>query len=391
MYHAALGVILALAYATKAAFFPLSLALLVILFIWPVASGAKRKGTVVATLAFLLAASPLLAALSFGKGRLTSGDAGLLNYVWYVNAAPDTLYWEGRLPDSHILVHPSKSILTDPVILDFEGPFKVTWPLWYDPSYWYDGVRAHFNLRQQLRILRISLDGIYLDGMNLIQLAGMWLPIFAGTAAFAVLGLRIRNLYLVTRRHIWLFLWPAVVLITYACVHIEYRFLVPFFVLTWITLFVAARTVIGQEQWLGVTLTVTAGLLLTLFPATAREFAQGIRDRVGAGRQGGTAGLNHLEVARKLEALGIRRGDDLATVDLPPGFYEARMLGARFTLMLVGDPVSLSKLPEAKVRQIIATLRANGAKALFSPKRPAFENDSGWVFISSQLYVRPLQ
>jgi len=391
IHYAVLGAILALAYAVKAAFFPLSLVLLVILFIWPVAPGAARKGTVVATLAFLLATSPIVAILSFSKGRLTFGDTGRLNYVWYVNAAPDTLYWDGRLPESDVLLHPPRKISTDPVILNFEGPVKATWSLWYDPSYWYDGVQGHFDLRQQIRVLYRSLRGMDRDGMNIIQLASMWLPIFGGIAAFAVLGLRIQGVYLAIRRHIWLLLWPAFVLVTYACVHIEYRFLVSFIVLAWTTLFVAAWTVLGQEKSVSVTLTVAAALLLTSCPEAARQFAHDILDKVSASRRGGSAGLNHLAVASRLEALGIRRGDNLATVDLPPGFYEARMLGARFTLMLVGDPVSLSKLPELKVRQIIATLRANGAKALFSPVRPAFENGSGWVAVTSQLYVLPLQ
>jgi hypothetical protein len=389
IHYAALGAILAIAYAVKAAFFPLSLVLLAVLFIWP--PGKARKGTVVATLAFLLATSPIVAVLSFSKGRLTFGDTGRLNYVWYVNAAPDTLYWDGRLPDSGVLLHPPSKISTNPVILNIEGPVKATWSLWYDPSYWYDGVQPHFDLRQQIRVLYRSLRGKDRDGTNMIQLATMWLPIFGGIAALVVLGLRIQGVFLAIRRHTWLLLWPAFVLFTYACVHIEYRFLVSFILLAWTTLFVAAWSVLGEEKSVSVTLTVAAALLLTSFPEASRQFADDILDMVRAGRRDRVAGLSHVAVAGRIEALGIRRGDKLATVDLPPGFYEARMLGARFTLMLVGDPVSLSKLPEPKVSQIIATLRANGAKALFSPVRPAFENSSGWVAVTSQLYVLPLQ
>jgi hypothetical protein len=173
-------------------------------------------------------------------------------------------------------------------------------------------------------------------------------------------------------------------------VHIEYRFLVPFFVLAFTTLFVAARIVVRQETWIGVVLTVTAGLLLASCPEEARQLAHDIVASVRT-RRSGPAASDHISVAKRIEALGIRRGDNLATVDLPPAFYEARMVGARFTLMLAGDPLLLSKLPDAKVRQIIATLRENGAKALFSAHRPAFDNDSGWVAITQNIYVRPLQ
>jgi hypothetical protein len=59
--------------------------------------------------------------------------------------------------------------------------------------------------------------------------------------------------------------------------------------------------------------------------------------------------------------------------------------------VLAGDPAALSKLPDAEVRRIIATLRANGARALFSSWRPAFDNDSGWVLLTGNTYVRMIQ
>jgi hypothetical protein len=255
MHYGALGAVLALAYATKAAFFPLSLILLAILFVRPVACDAGRKGIMVATAVFLLAASPLIAALSYTKGRLTFGDVGPLAVEWYVNAAPDTLYWEGRLPDSGILLHPAKKVSTDPVILKFDGPSSVTWPFWYDPSYWYDGVKPHFSLRQLTRRLlfyfRAARDPIY--GPTVFDLAGWWGPMLAGVSAFVVLGLRVHGVYGAIGRNIWLLLWPVLARLMFACVLIQRRYVVSFVVLGWTALFAAAAMAMESGKSLGIT------------------------------------------------------------------------------------------------------------------------------------------
>jgi hypothetical protein len=393
IHNAALGVVLALAYVAKAPLFPLSLVLLAIFFVHPVARQSPRTGTALALVSFLLAASPLVATLSYSKGRLTFGDAGRLNYAWHVNGVPRTAewdgdsIWDGHVPGAHLLLlHPPKTISTNPTIVKFDGPFSATHSFWYDPSYWLDGIQMHFDLRQQIRTLLRSFgmdprppDG----GLSVFGLAVRWVSMLAGVVAFTLLGLRFRALYDVIKGHIWLFLWPAFAGLMFACVVIESRYLVPFVVLGWTALFVAASIVIPPERSIGVTLTVAAGLLLTYCPDLARSIVHTLKQ---------PAGWENLAVAGKLEALGIQRSDELASVNWPFEAYPARLVGARFDMEVVAkDPEAFSNLPEAEVRQILATLRANGAKALFSQFHPAFRNDSGWVQISENAYVRLLQ
>jgi len=389
--HVGLGIILGLAYAVKASLFPLSAILLAILFLRPL-SGTGRKFIAVAAVAFLLAASPFVAYLSHSKGRLTFGDAGNLAYAWFVNGSQRAILWQTHLPGSVTLLHPAQRISTDPAIVKFDGPFEATLPYWYDPSWWYDGVKSHLVIRQQiqqyLRTVRVAPRYMYSD-MSVFELAEKSLPMWAGLAVFAILGLRVRNAYRAIGRQVWLFLWPAFAFLTFASVLLEYRYLFPFFVLGWTTLFLVAWVVTKPRKAIGVTLTVTAGLLLMYCPGLARELEQTIRQ---------PATWDNLAVAKRLTDLGIRPGDQVASVGWPDPSYFVRLAGARFTIqMLTNDPVALpklaelQKLPEPEVQAVIETLRTNGARALISMGQPAFDNDSGWVKLPRGIYVRPIQ
>jgi hypothetical protein len=230
---------------------------------------------------------------------------------------------------------------------------------------------------------------ILINDQNVFQIAERWLPMWAGLAVFAVLGLRVRNAFRVTGGHFWLFLWPALAFLMFETVLLDYRYLFPFFVMGWITLFLAAWVVTKPEKAIGVTLTVVAGLFLAYGPGVARELEQTMRR---------PATSDNLAVAERLAALGIRPGDQMASVGWPDASYFVRLAGARFTIqMLTNDPLAapkfaeVQKLPQAKVREVIETLRANGARALVSMYRPAFDNDSGWVLLTKYTYIRMIQ
>src|SRR5688572_21634939 len=94
---ALLGLILGLAYLSKAIMFPLTFVFLgVNLF----SGGNFRRGgqlTLLAFVVFVLVAGPFIMALSAAKGRLTFGDSGKLNYARYVNGLPDA-HWQGERP-----------------------------------------------------------------------------------------------------------------------------------------------------------------------------------------------------------------------------------------------------------------------------------------------------
>jgi hypothetical protein len=395
IHFIALGLVLAFGYAVKAALFPLSLILIGILFLRPLTRDGFRRGLVATSVAFIVGASPLIAVLSYAKGRLTFGDSGNLAYAWYVNSVPRSILWEGNLPGSAALVHPARRIWASPPILKFDGPGRAesTYAYWYDPSWWYDGVKSHFDLRQQAQQFLRALGRapkIMISGMTVLQLAERWLPIWAGLAALVLVGARVRTLRVALRGHMWLFLWPASATILFAAVLLDYRYLFPFIVLAWTALFAAAWIVTGPERFAAVALTVTAGLLLAYCPDTARQILQNFQHPP----------TSNLVVAKRMAALGIRPGDELASADFASYSYFARLAGARFTMQMLREDLAvppklpqeeIQKLPQPEVQALIETLRANGARALVSMWRPAFDNDSGWVLLTKNIYIRPIQ
>lgn len=155
-----LGMVLGLGYLTKAILFPLALIFLTVAAFVGHRRQQPLARPLIALLVFLLTASPLILALSRAKGRFTFSDSGRVNYIWHVDGVP-WMYWEGNFPGSGAPVHPPRLILAKPAVYEFATPFAATYPPWYDPSYWYDGMKPHFDLKKQVGVLIQAADIYY--------------------------------------------------------------------------------------------------------------------------------------------------------------------------------------------------------------------------------------
>src|SRR5437016_7138206 len=156
LLFSALGLVLGLAYLAKAAMFPLSFLFLASAFLLFASKRGSYLGgqprSAFALAVFLSLASPLVIALSKDKHRATFGDAGRLNYARYVGGAP-ILHWQGEPPGTGSPAHPTRKVLANPPIYEFAQPIAGSYPPWYDPSYWYEGIRPHFSWNRQLWVL----------------------------------------------------------------------------------------------------------------------------------------------------------------------------------------------------------------------------------------------
>jgi hypothetical protein len=148
-----LGVVLGVGYLSKTVMFPLGFVILSVSFI--AARGWRRanRSSLLALVVFLTIAAPLILALSLLKGRPTFGDSGKLNYVWEVNQITKYIHWQGEPAASGVPKHPTRKIFDQPAIYEFATPLRGSYPPWFDPSYWYEGVRPTFSLRRQLEVL----------------------------------------------------------------------------------------------------------------------------------------------------------------------------------------------------------------------------------------------
>jgi hypothetical protein len=118
---------------------------------------------------FLAVASPFITALSRSKGRLTFGDVGSVNYAAYINGVDFLFPGDGGKmtvkggpvvegvdtpsPFSSKLRHPARRIFDTPQAYEFGGPVGGTYPFWYDPSYWQEGIEPHFDLEGEVQAM----------------------------------------------------------------------------------------------------------------------------------------------------------------------------------------------------------------------------------------------
>ena len=155
-----LGVVLGFGYFSKAVMFPLAFVFFTVAL---VSVGNLRRALpriLVAFCVFLLVISPYVGALSLKKGKLTFSETGKLSYIWFVHPTwrviPDQ-FWQGEPPEFGTPKHPLRKLTERPALYEFAEPIGGTFPLWTDPSYWYEGIIAKFNLKAIVRIMILNL------------------------------------------------------------------------------------------------------------------------------------------------------------------------------------------------------------------------------------------
>ena len=211
-----IGFFLSLGYLSKAIIFPLSFFCIAIGFaaILNFCRENFRRAlvsTIAAIVVFAATSLPFILALSHFKGRFTYSEVGKLNYVWLVNPGsfivPDR-HWQGGPEGFGSPAHSTRQILEAPAVYEFASPIAGTYPPWFDPSYWFEGIKFKFDLRRQIVVLLKNMQfylvtflaGGVFGYFVLISLTGnkricFWelrrnwrllLPAVAGLAAYAV-------------------------------------------------------------------------------------------------------------------------------------------------------------------------------------------------------------
>ncbi|HKP72665.1 MAG TPA: hypothetical protein VJT82_06990, partial [Pyrinomonadaceae bacterium] len=360
-----LGVVLALAYLTKAGMFPLAFIFMgVSLFLYADARKALPR-VLVTLLTFLLVACPFVFALSKAKGRLTVGDTGKLNYAWHVNGVTTFIHWQGEGDGNGAPLHPSRKIFDSPAVYEFATPVGGSYPPWYDPGYWYEGVETHFHLRRQARVLLRNLLGVY-STLFLIR-------IFLGGLTFGLLilfimGGRGRRVLRDVSAY-WFLYVPSVLMIAlYLLVHVEDRYLAPFVVLIFAGLFGGVRlpnSETSRRLVLAVTLSVGAMFTLSILPTFARAGYRTVSEVVR-----GRAAQNDAEwqVADALTRNGIRAGDSVASIGNTMFASWHRLSRVRVVAEISqrsgGEVEKFWRADESLRGQVVEAFKRTGARAI---------------------------
>jgi len=372
-----LGLASAGIYYCKASGFFTALFLLATLLVWPPVRNGRPR-VVLALLVFSAASLPLVIAVSKRVGEFTTGESGKLNYLWHVekpnlpqhvNSDFYTYYgwkvagWTGLQTVGHgTLLHPPRILFEKPLVLEFAGPVGGTYALWYDPAYWFAGVRVRPDLRRQITHSFQNLHSYWLTADNGV----LW----AGALALAILGASRPLKGWLPPSLFWIVLWPLAMLATIASVHLETRYLAPFVVL----LVVGVCAPLARRSGSAANAALLALSIVIILPVavlTCDSVLAIVDQRTTHFRS------DDQQIADALSALGVKPGDRIATVGNSFDAYWAHLAGVRIVAQ-APDKDEFWKADQKQQDELVEQLRSVGAKALVArsegePARPGWQ------------------
>ena len=390
-YYPLIGLTLGLAYLTKSyAFLPATILLAATVVYGLTLRGSARLkivgGGIVAAVLFLALASPYIAAISHQRDRLTTGDSARINYAFFIDRTERWHEWHnGALGAAGgTFNHPEEVLLDKPAIYSYGGHLIGTYPLWFDPSYWTDGLEPHFSFKGHVERLIRSTELLvrYLIAhaeplVFLFVLLGIgcrWVawrqPEARPILAIAAIGL--------------------VMLAIYAPIDIQDRYISAMYLLILVPLLALLRRPEGQSDMAA----VAAALMLAAIAAAdgGGTAAQLRRVEKVTGHQGGQFGGDVFPMAHALAEFGVGPGSRLACMGDDACYvneYWTRLLqsqvAAEIEIPKDGDPARFWT-GLANKDEVLKTLRDQGIKALVAEFPAGIDSNEGWRRLGSSRF-----
>lgn len=385
-----LGIVLGISYLTKTIMFPLALVFVVVAYLLARrAIGFKpalmRAG--ITLVIFLTLAAPFIIVISRTKHRFTVGDSARLNYAWYVNGTTRFSHWQGMPAGSGTPLHPTRKIFDTPAVYEFNGAAGVSYPPWYDPSHFYEGITPHFSLRQQVAAVWRNLTGLY--GFLLYRF-------FIVALAFALFVLLYqsgkRELALQNLADYWFLIVPSLIaLALYLAINIEPRYIAPF-------VSVIALSCLGGVQLAatpetrrlvsGVRLGLVIFFVLAVLPHTARLAYSAVRD-LSSGR----SELRDVQwqVAYELQQRGVQQNDRVASVGNTMFAAWPRLARVRVVAEVPAAPGGEAEkfwaVDEPTRAQALSAIAGTGARVVVAEAAPTSALQEGWHRLGNTNYL----
>ncbi|MEO8192732.1 MAG: hypothetical protein ABI681_02700 [Gemmatimonadales bacterium] len=360
---AALGAILGVGYLAKAVMFPVALVMLGCTAFMLRGTQNRWRNLIVASVAFGMIAAPWIAVLSQSKSRLTYSDTGKLSYAWYVDDAAINHAQEDAAHGKPS--HPTRRLSTAPTIFEFGSPVRGTYPPWYDPSYWHEGVRVKPHLRLQLHRLALSAEDFlnqswFYPGLSAV----IALSLLAGAPAVrrALAGA-------------WFVVIPVVsAFVLYSLVLVLGRHIAPFFAVGLPTLAfgIAASMDAASRQKNRAAAIVATALAAALAVMTLSQIAF-IDRRLPDGR-------SHLEIARALHSRGVPGGSRVGVIGDSMHAYWAHLGRLRIVAEIWPDETArFWAQDEPTRRRQLELFRGAGATAVIADGIPSWADTAAWL------------
>lgn len=349
-----LGIALGFGYLAKAFMFPLDFVFLGTAFI----AALRRRSASRILLSFLVFAAisaPFIQVLSASKGRLTFSEAGRYNYLVFVNGAPHE-FWEGVPAGTGAPTHPPHKIWDAPPTYEFGTGVGGSYPLWFDESYWYDGMHPHFEWRGQLH-------AVFNSAKVLSKLLIYQSSLITGTLALALLY-EFRRTAKGFGEGWCLMVLALAGLAGYSLVHVEYRYIAAFVLLFWLALLGGLRVPASPAADQSVSRICLATLIVfvgSVFLWTGYLLADNSFTMTKA----------QFQVAAGLQQLGIENGTKVAVVGQVGGSYWARI--DKLTIVAEVVPTGTAEFwgsdPGTRL-QILHKIQNTGAEVVISADPP---------------------
>jgi hypothetical protein len=379
---ASLGVALGVGYLAKAAMLPFGVVVLVTLFAVMIRRRQRLLPGVWAFLVFLLISVPFIAALSWNNHHFTTGDSGKLNIAWNVNGVNGSAYeyrlWLGDAGSSAHREHPVRKILNWPEVYEFATPISGTYPVWEDPTYWWAGVDTKLHPAREAVTFVHSIGKI---AIYLIKDIGVLTTV---VLMIFLLSDRVRDSW----RQLAGF-WP--ILIPTVAVFMMYAIIV------WLTRYttgvmlagfaalVASLSISQDQRRVKVLRASSIALGSVAIVLVLQSMFQNYHDVGLWARQ--------VEVAERLDGMGIERGDHLAIMG--DGFDEevwARLNGVEIIAevphtLATGNSTSAFWSSTSEVEQkVLDAVKSTGARALVA-QAPDGQLPPGWAKLGNSGHV----
>ena len=365
---AILGALLGLGYLAKAAMFPLAFVFLFsALFLSRRGGLSARAATgriLVAAGVFAAFALPMVSSLSAQKGRVTFGDAGAINYATYEGGAPLWIHWHGQPAGSGVPTHPMRKLSSDPAIYEFARPISGSYPLWYDPSYWYEGIRSHFSLRGQAWALFRGAN-VYL---KMISRTG---ALYGTFFALVLLTRKKGNWMFEGKELFWVWLPCFAAFAMYAIVHAEERFLSGFalMLLMWFMSSVRFSESSGRQFRRRMILLAGAAPALAIGWAVAHDIYRVVRDEP----------YEPWAVSQEIHRMGIPAGTEVGYIGTGLDAYWAHLASVRIIAEVPdGEEPRYVAADAARRRQLLALFSSVGAKFVITKNAAVANPADGW-------------
>ncbi len=361
---AARGVTMAAGYLTKTAMLPISL---VVLGTAAVLVARKRRplaGLAVSAVVFVFLAGPWILALSHAKGRFTFGDTAKLASAWQVDNVPSFRHWQGD-PVHGMPLHATRPLSRGPVIYEFAEPVRGTYPVWYDASYWYDGVRVRLRPFLELQRLANSIEDYIGQGWFSPALTGL-IILYLSVGAAGFRQKLTSNWFLLVR--------VAAGLVLYARVLVLSRYVASFVVVGLLTLLTGMGLRVPRDRDDGGTIGDRTAVAL------AAVFGLMVIGQLWFSDRNIPSRNMHLAVATRVAELGVPPGSRVGVIGESSNAYWAHLAGDRIVAEITPRESAWfwSQPADQRAREL-ELFRLPRAVAVMADHVPRWADRSGWV------------